>query len=124
MSLPDSDDPVPALLERNRRWAGRVVVDDPEFFTRLLHQQSPRGLWIGCSDSRVPATQITDVPPGQIFVHRNIANQVLETDVNALTVVKYAVDVLAIDHIVVCGHYDGSGIQAALTDTRFGLVDL
>lgn len=120
----DSDSSVATLLENNRRWANQVSAADPGFFAQLEHQQRPRYLWIGCSDSRVPANQITGLVPGQVFVHRNIANQVVQTDLNALAVLQYAVDVLEIDQIIICGHYGCSGIQAALTDDRFGLVDL
>jgi carbonic anhydrase len=119
-----NDNPIVELLENNQRWAAQMFSADPNFFSRLEHQQKPRFLWFGCSDSRVPANQITGLPPGQVFVHRNIANQVLQTDLNALTVLQYAVDVLEIDQIIICGHYGCSGIYAALTDVRFGLVDL
>lgn len=120
----NGEDPARDLLENNRHWAKQMLVSDPEFFARLEHQQKPRYLWFGCSDSRVPANQITGLPPGQVFVHRNIANQVVQTDMNALSVLQYAVDVLGIDQIIVCGHYGCSGIQAALQDTRLGLVDV
>lgn len=112
------------LLQNNRHWAEQMLASDPEFFSRLEHQQKPRYLWFGCSDSRVPANQITGLPPGQVFVHRNIANQVVQTDMNALSVLQYAVDVLEIDQIIVCGHYGCSGIEAALQNVRFGLVDV
>lgn len=114
---------VKELLERNREWAAKQIQADPEFFTRLEHQQKPKFLWIGCSDSRVPANQITGLPPGQVFVHRNIANLVLHTDFNCLSVIQYAVEVLEIEHIIVCGHYGCSGIQAALSQEPRGFVD-
>ena len=116
-------DTLPEIFENNRRWAESRVAEDPGFFTRLVHQQSPQYLWIGCSDSRVPANQICGLQPGEIFVHRNVANLVIHTDFNLLSVVQYAVDVLHVRHIIVCGHYGCGGIQAALEDSRHGLID-
>ncbi|MCZ6565348.1 MAG: carbonate dehydratase [Gammaproteobacteria bacterium] len=111
------------LLENNLNWANTITEEDPEFFSSLSKQQSPEYLWIGCSDSRVPANQIIDLPPGEIFVHRNIANVVVHTDLNCLSVIQFAVDVLKIKHIIVCGHYGCSGIQAAMDDHEHGLID-
>lgn len=111
------------LLRKNREWAGAVHSDDPEFFNRLASQQSPRLLWIGCSDSRVPANQITGLAPGEVFVHRNVANVVAETDFNLLAVLQYAVDVLKVRHIIVCGHYGCGGVRAALENFRHGMID-
>lgn len=104
------------LLLENRAWATEKVNDDPEFFSRLEHLQTPEFLWIGCSDSRVPANEITGTQPGEIFVHRNIANLVINTDVNLLSVLEYAVAVLKVRHIIVCGHYGCGGVKAALTN--------
>ena len=111
------------LIDSNRDWAARIVGRDPEFFLRLSRQQSPRYLWIGCSDSRVPANEIVDLPPGELFVHRNIANVVVHTDLNCLSVMQFAVDVLEVEHIIVCGHYGCSGVRSALSNDRLGLVD-
>ena len=112
------------LLARNRAWAERIRAEDPGFFDKLSRQQSPRFLWIGCSDSRVPATEIVDLLPGEMFVHRNIANQVIHTDLNCLSVIQFAVDVLKVEHIIVCGHYSCGGVQAALKGARVGLCDI
>lgn len=111
------------LLENNRAWAAAVSATDPGFFEALSHQQSPQFLWIGCSDSRVPANQITGLAPGEVFVHRNVANIVAETDFNVLAVIQYAVDVLKVRHIIVCGHYGCGGVKAAMEETQHGLID-
>lgn len=111
------------LFEQNRAWAERIREQDPDFFATLSRQQAPEYLWIGCSDSRVPANQITGLMPGEVFVHRNIANVVVHADLNCLSVIHYAVEVLKVRHIIVCGHYGCGGIQAAWRDTRVGLVD-
>ena len=111
------------LLENNRKWARATVAEDPDFFTRLAHQQSPQYLWIGCSDSRVPANQIIGLAPGEVFVHRNIANVVVHTDLNCLSVIQFAVDILKVRHIILCGHYGCSGVHAAMTKHRIGLSD-
>jgi len=111
------------LFERNRAWANAVKRQDPEFFARLSRQQAPEYLWIGCSDSRVPANEIVNLPPGEVFVHRNIANVVVHTDLNCLSVVHFAVEVLRVRHIIVCGHYGCGGIKAALEDRDHGLID-
>lgn len=111
------------LLEKNRAWAERAVAHDPDFFSRLVAQQSPRYLWIGCADSRVPANQIVDLDPGELFVHRNVANVVAHTDLNCLSVIQFAVDVLGVEDIIVCGHYGCGGVEAALRGKRLGLID-
>jgi carbonic anhydrase len=111
------------LFENNKAWAARISKQDPEFFAELSRQQSPRYLWIGCSDSRVPANQIVGLMPGELFVHRNIANLVVHTDLNCLSVMQFAVDILKVRHIIVCGHYGCSGIQAVLRGDRLGLSD-
>ena len=111
------------LFESNRAWAGRIRQQDPEFFTKLSQQQFPSYLWIGCSDSRVPANQIVGLLPGELFVHRNIANLVVHTDLNCLSVLQFAVDVLKVRHVIVCGHYGCSGVGAAMRRDRMGLSD-
>jgi carbonic anhydrase len=111
------------LFASNRAWADEQSRRDPEFFQRLLRQHAPKYLWIGCSDSRVPANQIVGLPPGDLFVHRNVANVVVYTDLNCLSAVQYAVDVLKVEHIIVCGHYGCGGVLAALRDERLGLCD-
>ncbi|HEX7012455.1 MAG TPA: carbonate dehydratase [Steroidobacteraceae bacterium] len=117
------DSTLEALLERNRAWAEGITRSDPHFFSRLAEQQAPRYLWIGCSDSRVPANQILGLLPGEIFVHRNVANVVVHTDLNCLSVIQFALEVLRIRHIIVCGHYGCSGVRAALLDQKLGLID-
>lgn len=111
------------LLRNNAEWAARVQREDPGFFQRLSQQQAPDYLWIGCSDSRVPANQVVDLAPGEVFVHRNIANVVVHTDLNCLSVIQFAVDVLKVEHILVVGHYGCGGVHAALTGARVGLAD-
>ena len=111
------------LLENNRAWSEDIKARDPEFFHALARQQSPRYLWIGCSDSRVPANQLTGLRAGEMFVHRNVANVVVHTDFNCLSVLQYAVDVLQVEHIIVCGHYGCGGVQAAMQNLQFGLID-
>ncbi len=111
------------LLKNNREWAARILDEDPDFFNRLAKQQAPEYLWIGCSDSRVPANEIINLPPGEVFVHRNIANVVVHTDLNCLSVIQFAVDVLKVKHIIVTGHYGCGGVKAALEDAEHGLID-
>jgi carbonic anhydrase len=111
------------LFARNRAWAAARIAADPQFFTELVGHQSPEYLWIGCADSRVPANEILDLPPGDVFVHRNIANVVTHTDLNCLSVLQYAVDVLRVRHVIVCGHHGCGGVAAALEGIRHGLVD-
>tara|TARA_B100001964_G_scaffold60681_1_gene68783 strand:- start:896 stop:1501 length:606 start_codon:yes stop_codon:yes gene_type:complete len=111
------------LFKRNIDWANSVEKENPGFFSKLSKQQTPEYLWIGCADSRVPANQIVDLAPGEIFVHRNIANLVVHTDLNCLSVIQYAVEVLRVKHIIVCGHYDCGGVAAALDDHEHGLID-
>jgi len=111
------------LFERNKKWSEKIRVEEPDFFEKLAHQQSPGYLWIGCSDSRVPANQIVGLLPGELFVHRNVANVVVHSDLNCLSTMQYAVDVLNVRHIIVCGHYGCGGVGAALRDDRLGLID-
>src|SRR5512139_3970043 len=111
------------LLEKNRAWAASMRADDPEFFARLARQQNPHYLWIGCSDSRVRANQITGLAPGEVFVHRNIANVVVQTDLNLLSVLQFAIDLLHVEHVIVCGHYGCSGVRAAMAGERVGVAD-
>src|SRR6476659_5304261 len=111
------------LLDNNRRWAQQVTARKPQFFRSLVAQQSPRYLWIGCSDSRVPANEIVGLAPGELFVHRNVANIVVHSDVNCLSVLQYAVDVLQVKHVIVCGHYGCGGVRAALGSQPLGLID-
>jgi carbonic anhydrase len=111
------------LFDSNRRWSERIRQQDPDFFLNLSQQQSPKYLWIGCSDSRVPANQIIDVLPGELFVHRNVANLVVHTDLNCLSVMQFAVDILKVRHKIVCGHYGCSGVAAVLRQDRIGLSD-
>jgi carbonic anhydrase len=111
------------LLEKNRQWAERIKASDPQFFNSLAQQQTPRYLWIGCSDSRVPATQLVGLKPGDMFVHRNVANVVVHTDFNCLSVLQFAVDVLNVNHVIVCGHYGCGGVKAAMENLQLGLID-
>jgi len=111
------------LFDNNRAWAERMKANDPFFFTRLEGQQAPEYLWVGCSDSRVPANESVGRMPGELFVHRNVANVVVHSDLNCLSVIQYAVDVLQVKHIIVCGHYDCGGVNAALHDRKLGLID-
>ncbi|MEO5896188.1 MAG: carbonate dehydratase [Vicinamibacterales bacterium] len=111
------------LFDNNRAWAARVTSIRPDFFQQLAGQQNPAYLWIGCSDSRVPANEIVDLRPGELFVHRNVANVVVHTDLNCLAVVQYAVDVLDVRHVIVCGHYGCGGVKAALDNRKLGLID-
>ena len=111
------------LLEANRRWAEGSTARDPDYFGRLVDLQAPQYLWIGCSDSRVPANQITGLHPGEVFVHRNVANVVVDTDLNCLSVLQFGIDVLGVRHVIVCGHYGCGGVGAALRGERLGLVD-
>ena len=111
------------LLDNNRRWAQQVTARDPQFFRSLVAQQSPRYLWIGCSDSRVPANEIVGLAPGELFVHRNVANIVVHSDLNCLSVLQYAIDVLKVEHVIVCGHYGCGGVRAAYAKSSLGLID-
>src|SRR5436189_5735920 len=111
------------LIENNRNWVDGITAKTPDFFSRLAGQQNPDYLWIGCADSRVPANEIVGLLPGELFVHRNVANLVVHTDLNCLSVLQYAVDVLRVKHVIVCGHYGCGGVRAALTRDRLGLID-
>lgn len=111
------------LFTKNAQWASEMTQENPEFFSRLSEQQAPEYLWIGCSDSRVPANQIIDLPPGGVFVHRNIANVVVHTDLNCLSVIQYSVEILKVKHIIVCGHYGCGGVKAAMEQQSHGLID-
>ncbi len=111
------------LLNNNEQWAAKKVQEDPEYFNRLVNVQSPQFLWIGCSDSRVPPNEITQTEPGEVFIHRNVANLVVHTDMNMLSVLQYAVEILEVKHIIVCGHYGCGGVKAALTTKNYGLID-
>jgi carbonic anhydrase len=115
--------PLRHLLDHNKQWAASMERDKPGFFTGLSQQQNPRYMWIGCSDSRVPANQITGLEPGEVFVHRNVANVVVHSDLNALSTIQYAVDMLKVKHVIVCGHYGCGGVQAAMGNVRIGLAD-
>ena len=117
-------DDIAQLFSNNRAWANRVTENDPDFFRRLSRQQAPSYLWIGCSDSRVPANQIVDLLPGEMFVHRNVANVVGHADLNCLSTIQFAVDILHVRHIIVCGHYGCGGVLASLRDETLGLVDI
>ncbi|MDX1269062.1 MAG: carbonic anhydrase, partial [Oceanisphaera sp.] len=111
------------LLESNRQWAEQITAEQPDFFKQLARQQKPELLWIGCADSRVPANEIMGLMPGEVFVHRNVANLVVHTDLNCLSVIQFAVDVLKVKHIIVTGHYGCGGVAAALSNQRLGLID-
>jgi carbonic anhydrase len=111
------------LLQRNRRWAESALAGDPDFFRQLSGQQSPQYLWIGCADSRVPANQVVDMAPGEIFVHRNVANVVVHSDLNCLSTIQFSVEVLKVRHVIVCGHYGCGGVKAALNGARIGIAD-
>ena len=115
--------PLQSLIDNNKRWATARVDADPQFFQRLAAQQSPEYLWIGCSDSRVPANEVVGLAPGELFVHRNVANVVVHTDLNCLSVLQFAIDVLRVKHVIVCGHYNCGGIRAALDERQHGLID-
>ena len=114
---------LPHLFENNRKWAADVTAAHPDFFEQLAAQQAPEYLWIGCSDSRVPANEIVGLLPGELFVHRNVANVVVHTDLNCLSVLQFAVDVLKVRHVIVCGHYGCGGVKAALDEAKLGLID-
>lgn len=122
-SLKNSVSPLRHLLENNRNWAASEVERDPEFFKRLANQAAPEYLWIGCSDSRVPANELLGLAPGDVFVHRNIANVVVHSDLNCLSVLQFAIEVLKVKHVIIVGHYGCKGVHAAMTGTRVGLVD-
>lgn len=111
------------IFENNQKWAASISKENPNFFTNLSQQHHPKYLWIGCADSRVPANQIVGLPPGDVFVHRNIANVIVYTDLNALSVIQYAVEILEVEHIIVCGHYGCGGVKAAMGTKEYGLID-
>ncbi|MCF8466139.1 MAG: carbonic anhydrase [Sneathiella sp.] len=111
------------IFEKNKAWAASTTAANPNFFESLAHQQNPEHLWIGCSDSRVPANQIMDLPPGEVFVHRNIANIVVPSDLNCLSVLQYAIEVLKVRHVIVCGHYGCGGIEASMSERKNGMID-
>lgn len=111
------------IFENNKKWVESKLEDDPSYFKSLARGQNPKGLFIGCADSRVPANEVTGTAPGELFVHRNIANMVVHTDINMLSVLQYAVEVLKVEHVVVCGHYGCGGVAAAMSDRQFGLID-
>lgn len=116
-------DEIQELLQRNKDWAAGMVREDPGFFERLANQQKPEFLWIGCSDSRVPANQITGLLPGEVFVHRNVANVVMQTDLNCMSVIEFAIRVIKVRHVIVCGHYGCAGVKAAMDNSAEGIVD-
>ena len=118
-----SEHDIQVLFGRNQDWAAARVAENPDFFTSLLNQQTPQYLWIGCSDSRVPANELLGLAPGELFVHRNIANVVVHSDLNCLSVLQFAIDVLKVKHIIICGHYGCSGVHAAMVNKRIGLAD-
>ena len=123
MNKNNSNSVLQQLFANNRQWADSMIARDPDFFSKLLSQQSPEFLWIGCSDSRVPANEIIGAGPGEVFVHRNIANLVVHSDMNMLSVLDYAVNVLEVKHVIVCGHYGCGGVQTAMTNKHVGLID-
>ena len=123
MSAKTSDKTLEQLFKNNRQWAEKRIQQDPSFFKRLVNQQAPKYLWIGCSDSRVPANEIVDLLPGELFVHRNVANVVVHTDLNCLSVLQFAIDLLKVEHVLVVGHYGCAGVHAALSGRRVGLAD-
>src|SRR6476469_10459264 len=116
-------DDLEQLFSNNRAWAENMTREDPEFFSRLMHQQSPQYLWVGGADSRVPANEIVGLAPGELFVHRNVGNVVVHTDLNCLSVLQYAIDVLGVKHVIVTGHYGCGGVRAAYERSRLGLID-
>ena len=118
-----SEQDIQALFKRNEEWAAAMVAKDDNFFKSLINQQTPQYLWIGCSDSRVPANELLGLAPGELFVHRNIANVVVHSDLNCLSVLQFAIDVLKVKHVIVCGHYGCSGVHAAMINKRIGLAD-
>ncbi|TCS36802.1 carbonic anhydrase [Paucimonas lemoignei] len=122
MTTPKHDD-LKVLFDNNSQWAASMIKTDADFFKKLVAQQSPEYLWIGCSDSRVPANEIVGLAPGELFVHRNVANVVVHTDLNCLSVLQFAIEVLGVKHVIVCGHYGCSGVHAALAKRRIGLAD-
>ena len=122
-NVPTLPNPLSHLFDNNEAWVTRKLSEDPQYFSRLAHQQAPEYLWIGCSDSRVPANQIIGLPPGEVFVHRNIANVVVHTDLNCLSVIQFAVDLLKVKHIMVVGHYGCSGVRRGAHGRRVGLAD-
>ena len=111
------------ILNKNKLWSEKIQKEDPSFFKKLSNQQTPKILWIGCADSRVPATQICDLDPGEMFVHRNVANLVVHTDINCLSVIQYAVEVLKVTDVIICGHYGCGGVETALSNVKMGLID-
>lgn len=123
MTIKNSANTLDHLFDKNRQWAKSMVDEDPDFFARLVKQQAPEFLWIGCADSRVPANEIVGLLPGELFVHRNIANVVVHTDLNCLSVLQFAIDLLKVKHVIVCGHYGCSGVHTALSERRIGLAD-
>ena len=123
MNHPMAATPLSDLIKQNRDWSEAMRTEDPEFFSRLMGQQSPEYLWIGCADSRVPANEIVNLLPGELFVHRNVANVVVHTDLNCLSVLQYAVEVLKVKHIIVCGHYGCGGVRAAMLNLKLGLIN-
>ena len=123
MSRDQEADDIQDLFDHNREWAAQIERDDPGFFVRLAKQQEPDFLWIGCSDSRVPANQITGLMPGEVFVHRNVANIVMQTDLNCMSVIDFAIRKLQVRHVIVCGHYGCAGVHAAMDDTAVGAVN-